>query len=329
MKEANFFKGKRVLVTGGLGFIGSNAVHSCLAQGAEVTVYDCLDPKSGGNMANVADIQEEILILRNDVRQFDGIAQSVVKQDVVINCAAYTSHPKSMEDPLTDIDVNCKGVMYLLEAMRRFNPKAKLVHVGTSTQIGRMQQESIDELHPEFPLDIYSANKTASEKYVLVYATAYGMDCSVVRLVNVFGPRSNIRSSEFGFINYFIGLSLQGKPVPVYGDGEQIRSILYVDDAVSALLAAAASEKSKGEIFFAASDKHATVKEIAETITACMGGSVQSIPWPKHRHVIEVGDAIVSNKKIKETLDWQPQDTLVSGLEKTKKFYSTRLESYL
>src|SRR5688572_3437312 len=215
--SAPTMKGQRVLITGGLGFIGSNLAHQCLELGAEVTIYDCLDPRSGGHMYHVHDIKNSVRVILNDIRNFEGICSGILNQDVIFNCAAYTSHPNSMREPLIDIDVNCKGVINLLEAARRFNQDAKLVHVGTSTQIGLMQINPVDESHPEFPVDIYSANKSASEKYVLIYGKAYNMRMTVVRLANVYGPRSNIKSPDFGFMNYFIGLALQDKELTIFG----------------------------------------------------------------------------------------------------------------
>ena len=217
----NNLAGKKVLITGGLGFIGSNLAHHLITLGAQVTIYDYLDPKSGGNLYNLEGIRDKVNVIFNDIRNFEGVVAAVQNQDLIFSCAAYTSHPNSMKEPLIDIDVNCKGVINILEAVRRFNPAAKIVHVGTSTQIGRMRYEPVDELHPEFPLDIYSANKVASEKYVLIYGWAYKLQTTVVRLVNTFGPRSNIQSPDFGFMNYFIGLGLQGKDIPVFGKGEQ------------------------------------------------------------------------------------------------------------
>ena len=321
--------GQKVLITGGLGFIGSNLAQSCHRHGAEVTVFDCLDPRSGGNMHNVKGILDSIILTLDDVRNFENVCKAVVGQDVIFNCAAYTSHPQSMRDPLVDIDVNCKGVINVLEAARRFNPGVRLVHVGSSTQVGRMTRERVDELHPEFPVDIYSANKSVSEKYVLIYASAYGMNASVIRLGNVYGPRSYIRSADFGFVNYFVGLALQGKDLSVFGDGSQLRSITDVDDAVTALIMAAQDPAAAGEVFFAVSDCQRTVREIAEAIVQAMGGVVKSIEWPSDRLAIEIGDVIVSNEKIGQALGWRPQWSLEDGLEATHRYYTECLNAYL
>ncbi len=322
-------KGQTILITGGLGFIGSNLAHKCLELGAEVTVYDTLDLRSGGNMYNVHEIKDSINIIHNDIRNFDGICACIRNKDILFNCAAYTSHANSMKEPLIDIEVNCKGTINILEAARRFNPDIKIVHIGTSTQIGRIQFNPINERHPEFPVDIYSANKTASEKYVLIYGNAYKMRTCVVRLANVFGPRSNIKSPEFGFMNYFIGLALCGKDLNVFGEGRQLRNISYVEDSVTALILASQNNKLNGEALFAVADRQYTVAEVAQEICKIIGGKVRFIDWPKDREVIEIGDAVISNKKIKSILNWVPQYDLTSGLIKTKEYFIPRLKQYI
>jgi UDP-glucose 4-epimerase len=274
-------------------------------------------------------VEDDVEVILNDIRNFEGLCSCIRKKEVVFHCAAYTSHPNSMREPLVDIDVNCKGTTYLLEAMRRFNKEAKLVHVGTSTQIGKMHASPIDEWHSEFPVDIYSANKVASEKYVLIYSTAYGLRSTVVRLANTFGPRSNIRSAEFGFMNYFIGLALQNKVIQVFGSGTQRRNINYVDDVVDALMLAAASEASNGQVYFAVGQDQCSVREIADAIVTSMGGRVQMVPWPHDREVIEVGDAVFNNDKIRRELKWMPQIGLAGGLVATRDYFQPRLKSYL
>ncbi len=322
-------RGQHILITGGLGFIGSNLAHRCLSAGAQVTIYDCLDPRSGGNMQNLHGIEDDVQVVLNDIRNFDGICACIRKQDVVFHCAAYTSHPNSMREPLIDVDVNCKGTIYVLEALRRFNKQAKIVHVGTSTQIGKMHRSPIDEWHSEFPVDIYSANKTAAEKYVLIYGSAYGMRASVVRLANTFGPRSNIRSADFGFVNYFIGLALQNKDLCVFGAGDQQRNINYVGDTVEAMMLAATSEAADGQAFFAVSDRQCTVREIAKAIVRNIGGRIHSVPWPHDREAIEVGDAVISNEKIKAALDWSPKTDLDAGLQLTRDYFVPHIKQYL
>lgn len=322
--------GKKVLITGGLGFIGSNLAHRCLALGADVAIYDNLDPHAGGTLYNIHDIKNSIELHFHDLLDFDDLVEHVYQRDIVFNCAASTSHPFSMREPWFDLDVNSRGVVNLLEALRRFNNQAKLVHIGTSTQLGPLQYQPADENHPEFPTDIYSANKSASEKYVLVYARAYGMPATVIRLSNVFGPRATIRSPEFTFNNYFVGLALQDKDITVYGDGQQLRNVLYVDDAVDAMVRAVLSEKSSGQTFFAVGDHHFSVAEIAATTVRCMGaGRVKHIPWPQDRKSVEIGNVVISNAKIRSTVGWEPVYGLEDGLRRTRDYFATCLTEYL
>ena len=322
-------RGKKILILGGMGFIGSNLAHRCLELGAEVFVYDNLDPRSGGNLYNIHDIEDSCHLLYYDILNFDQLSQEVNKKDIVFNCAASTSHPFSMKEPWIDLDVNSRGVINVLEAIRRFNRDVKFVHIGTSTQLGKLCYKPADEKHPEFPTDIYSANKMVSEKYVLIYAKAHDLNSTVVRLSNVFGPRASIHSSDFTFNNYFIGLALQGKAITVYKPGSQLRNVLYVDDAIEALIAAALSEKTNKETFFAVGDQHFSIAQIAEATVEILGGSVKYVEWPKERKAIDIGDAVISNRKLKELLNWSPRTELKEGLVRVKEFFEPCLEKYI
>ena len=323
-------QGQKILITGGLGFIGSNLAHKCLELGAEVMIFDCLDPRSGGNLYNVHDIMDSVELCCHDILNFAQISQHIVKKDIIFNCAASTSHPFSMREPWIDLNVNSRGVINLLEAARRFNSDIKFIQLGTSTQLGKLQYQPADENHPEFPTDIYSANKSVSEKYVLIYANAYQIRASVIRLSNVYGPRASIHSPEFTFNNYFIGLALQGKDIPVFGEGSQRRNVIYVKDAVSALILASQSDKVDRDTLFAVGDQHYSVAQIAEATAKYIGsGGVKFVEWPKGRRSVDVGDAIISNQKIKEALNWIPQYDLKSGLTKTREYYENCLEEYL
>lgn len=322
--------GERVLITGGLGFIGSNLAHRCLELGAKVAVYDNLDSSSGGNLHNVEDIKTDIELHFHDMMNFDLLVDHVVKQDIIFNCAASTSHPFSMREPWKDLDVNSRAVVNLIEAIRRFNRNVKLVHIGTSTQLGRLQYQPADEYHSEFPADIYSANKSVSEKYVLIYAHSYNIAATVIRLANVYGPRASIHSPDFTFNNYFIGLALQGKDITVYGDGNQLRNVTYVNDAVDALILAALSKKTNGETLFAVNDDHMSVAEIAHATVKYIGnGCVKHVQWPDGRKSIDIGDAVISNKKIKSLLDWAPKYDLKTGLTTTRAYYKEKLQYYI
>jgi len=329
-KEMPSLRGQKILITGGLGFIGSNLACKCLELGAKVTIYDCLNPRSGGNLYNIHDIKDSVELCYYDIQNFDRICQHVCGKDIIINCAASTSHPFSMREPWLDMDVNSMAMINLLEAIRRFNRDVRFIHLGTSTQLGKLQYQPADEKHPEFPTDIYSANKCVSEKYVLIYANVYQIPATVVRLSNVYGPRACINSPEFTFNNYFIGLALQGKDITVFGDGSQKRNVLFVEGAVAAIILVSQAKGLAGETFFVVGDEHYSVAQIAEATVRYIGsGKVKFVEWPKERKSVDFGDALISNKKIKSVLNWTPLYDLKTGLIRTKEYYKNCLEEYL
>ena len=323
-------EGKKILITGGLGFVGSNLAIKCVELGGEVTIYDSLAPNSGGNLFNIEPIKNQVKLVFSDILDFREVSNTIYQKDILFNCAASTSHLLSMREPLIDSDVNSKGLLILLEACKRFNKDIKFIHIGTSTQLGCLRYKPADEEHPEFPTDIYSANKSVSEKYAIIYSKAFDLDVSVIRLSNVYGPRALIKSSDFTFNNYFIGLAVQNKQITIYGEGTQIRNFIYVDDVVSALIMAAQNKESKGEVFFAVGDEHCSVADIAgKIISVFKKGSLKFVEWPIDRKATEIGDAVISNEKIKKILLWKPQYNLSSGLAETKDYYLKNLEFYL
>lgn len=326
----SYFKGKNVVITGGLGFIGSTLAHICLKNGSDVTIIDNKDPLAGGNEYNIESIKREITYISGDICNSALMEDLVKPADIVINSAALISHTQSVQSPYRNLEVNGTAVLGILEAIKTHNQDARFIQIGTTTQIGKCHSATVDENHPEFPLDPYSANKTLAEKYTFLYAQVHGLKTSSVRLPNIYGPRAAIHTPTLTFNNFFIGLALQDKDITIYGDGQQSRNLLYVDDAADAILDVAEKGKGSGEVYLVVHDDHTTVAEFAESVVSLYGkGTVRYIPWPEGRKNIEIGDARYTNKKIREEIGWSPKISLREGLGRTRDYYYGCLEKYL
>ena len=321
---------QRVLITGGLGFIGSNLAHRLVASGAKVVLYDALLPQYGGNIAAIEEIEKKVKVVNSDVRDPDALAKEVRDCEVIFNCAAQVSHTESMVNPFLDLEINCIGNLNLLEAVRKFNDDARIVYAGTRSQVGSMMYKPVDEDHPEFSRDIYSANKSAAEKYHLIYHSAYGMYTTCMRITNAYGPRAQVKNSGYGVVNFFIGLALREKEISVYAPGQQTRDLIYVDDVVNALLAGAQNPNANGEAFFVGSGKEIRLLDLAKKIATLSGtGTVTEVPWPDERKRLEVGDVSVDIRKIADRLGWVPLTTIDEGLRTTLDFYRQNLWKYI
>jgi UDP-glucose 4-epimerase len=322
---------KNVLIIGGLGFIGSNLANMyAFKPNMHVTILDNLDKQCGGNFFNIQDIKNDIKYVNIDICNKEDLIKELKYADLIINCAAISSHSLSMNDPKSNLKVNVMGVLNILESMKSLNSNAKLIQVGTTTQTGVIKNNYTyaEEDHFESPVDIYSANKLLAEKYTNIYASTYGIDITNIRLPNTYGPRAAIHSPAFTFNNYFIGLALQKKTINVYKPGTQTRNSLYIDDAIEAIFLAGESKTSKNKTYQAVSDEHFSVLEIASKTVSIIGGSVSLSEWPS-KSIKDVGDVKFSNKKIKKDLGWSPLINLSEGLKKTNEYYLKYLKEYL
>lgn len=308
-----------ILILGGAGFVGSNLVRRCLRDEANrVLVVDSLDPRLRSTKDNLMDVWERIDFVEADIRDRKAIEEAVQNQDVIFNCAAQTSHPISIEDPIFDAETNCLGNLNVLESVRRRNETAKVVYPSTSTVVGRAPDGVIDETQMERPTDIYSAHKGVAEKQCQIYNRVHNLNTTALRLPNIYGPFGK-GYPEFGFVNYFIRLALDDEEITVYGKGEQTRNLLYVEDAVDALYLSAFNDDLVGGIYFAAHEEHPTVFEIAHEIVNVFGkGKVTTIAWPDVRRRIEVDSVRISSARFRGLTDWSPQFSLRDGLLKTR-----------
>ena len=308
-----------ILIIGGAGFLGANLVRRCLAESdVRVTVMDSLDPHLHATTRHLQEIWPRIRFVRGDIRDETLLAEIVQGQDIIFNCAAQTSHPLSIQYPLLDAEINCLGNLKLLESIRLLNSTARIVYTSSSTVIGKALTEVVDEDHWERPLEIYSANKGVAEKYYRIYHTIHDLKTVVLRFANLYGPYGK-GYQEFGFINYFIHQAWTNQEIKIYGTGAQSRNVLYVDDATEILWKAAYEPRLVGESWFATSDQHLTVREIAQKIVDVFKrGSVTHIEWPDERKRIEIDQVVFSSQRLRSIVDWTPGTDLESGLHRIK-----------
>jgi UDP-glucose 4-epimerase len=323
------FQGRRVLITGGLGFIGSNLARRLVELGAQVTLVDSLIPEYGGNLFNIAGIEDKVRVNISDVRDEHSMKYLVQGQDVLFNLAGQTSHMDSMRDPFTDLEINAKAQLYILEACRRYNPDIKIVFASTRQVYGKPQYLPVDEKHPLRPVDINGVNKLAGEWYHLLYNDVYGIRTCVLRLTNTIGPRMRVKDARQTFLGIWIRLLVEGKPFEVW-DGRQLRDFTYIDDAVEAFLMAAASEAANGKVFNLGGDYVISLKDLADLLIEVNGGGEYIVKeFPPDRKRIDIGDYYADYSLIRSTLGWEPKIPLREALKRTLDYYKNYLDKYI
>jgi UDP-glucose 4-epimerase len=324
------YEDRNILVTGGLGFIGSNLTRRLVEFGARVTVVDSLIPDYGGNLWNVRDVADRARINIADVRDPHGMAYLVRDRDLIFNLAGQVSHIDSMENPFTDLEINCRSQLSILEACRRNNPGVKIVYAGTRQQYGRPQYLPVDEEHPVRPMDVNGINKAAGEAYHLLYHDVYGIRAVSLRLTNTYGPGMLLKHARQGFLSVFIRTVLEGGEIQVFGTGEQLRDLNYVDDVVDAFLRAGVADWACGEAYNLGGDEIISLKEIALLMIATAGaGRFRIVPFPEEKRRIDIGSYYGSYGKIRDALGWKPSVPLREGLDRTIAYYREHLSRYI
>lgn len=327
--NAELFRKKRVLITGGLGFIGSNLARTLVAHDAEVFLVDSLVPEYGGNLFNIAGIEERVRVNISDVRDQHRLKDLVRHRDFIFNLAGQTSHFDSMENPETDLAINCTAQLSILEACRAYNPGVKLVFASTRQIYGRPQYLPVDEKHPLNPVDVNGINKMAGEFYHRLYNNVYGVRTCVLRLINTIGPRMRIRDARQTFVGLWVRQLLEGQTIEVWG-GAQLRDFNFVDDVVEAMLLAAASETGNGAVFNLGGSEVVNLKQLAELMVEVNGGGGFAIrEFPENRRAIDIGDYYSDYNAFMTSFGWKPRTPLREALARTIAFYRNNLNNYV
>lgn len=318
----NSYSGASVLITGGLGFIGSNLARRLVDAGAHVTLMDSLIPEFGGNPYNVSGIREKVTIEVADVRDPHSLEALLPGQDFVFNLAGQTSHLDSMTDPHTDLAINAAAQLSILEAARLMNPRVRIIFASTRQIYGRPDYLPVDEDHPIRPVDVNGINKVAGEWYHLLYNQVYGIPTTALRLTNTYGPGMRVKDARQTFLGIWIQQALRGTPIRVFGDGEQRRDFTYVDDCVDALVASGASSRAIGQVYNLGGSEIVTLKSVAALMTELEpSASYELVEFPPDRKSIDIGDYFGTFARIRKDLGWSPQVGLREGLANTLDFY--------
>jgi len=323
------FLNKRVLITGGLGFIGSNLARRLVDDGAEITLVDSLIPEYGGNLFNVSDIQGRVRVNISDVRDKFSFRHLVQGQDFLFNLAGQTSHLDSMADPFTDLEINCRSQLSILEACREANPTIRIVFASTRQVYGRPEFLPVTESHPIRPVDVNGVNKVAGESFHLLYSDVYHIPTTVLRLTNTYGPRMRIKDARQTFVGVWIRRILEGQPFEVW-EGEQLRDFTFVDDCVDAMIGAAENDSTIGKALNVGGGEVVSLKQLAVQLIEAAGVGEYTIKqFPQDRKKIDIGDYYADASTLYELTGWKPTTSLIEGLRATVDWFRPRLKHYI
>jgi UDP-glucose 4-epimerase len=324
------YAGKRCLVTGGLGFIGSNLTRTLVALGARVHVVDALIEGHGGNWFNLDGLTEQVKITLADIGDAAAMRPIVAGQEIIFNLAGQVSHIDSMHEPLKDLDINARAPLALLEVCRTVNPDATIVYTSTRQLYGRPEFLPVTEKHPLRPVDVNGVSNVAGEMFHLLYHDVYGMKTVSLRLTNTYGPRMLLRHNRQGFLAWFVRQALERGTVSLYGDGSQKRDLNAVEDVIDALLRAAVTPACIGHAFNLGSPEVVTLAHIAETLQALAPGlTVTHVPWPEEKKRIDIGDYYADFSAFQTATGWSPEVRLTEGLARMLPFYESHGTNYL
>ena len=323
------FAGKRVLITGGVGFIGSNLALRLVREGADVTLLDSMLDEYGANLFNIKDIKDEVRLNFSDMRDEHSLRYLVRDKEYIFNLAGQVSHQDSMREPFMDMEVNTRAQLTLLETCRHYASDTVIVFSSTRQIYGQPRYLPVDEKHPLSPPDVNGINKLAAEHYHQLYTKVYGVRTVSLRLTNTYGPRQLIKNARQGFIGWFANRAVTGEQIQLFGTGEQVRDFNYVDDVVEAMCLAAVCEETYGDVFNLSGEK-ASLKKVAEMMLRFSGkGSLKIVPFPEERKKIDIGDFYGTSEKLAKAVGWSPKVSLKDGLERMMDYYMQYMDEYL
>lgn len=328
-RSGKFYAGKRVMVTGGLGFVGSNLAAHLVDLEAEVLLIDSLERETGANPFNIREIQDRVATRIVDVRDALAMERLVADRDIIFNLAGQVSHLDSMKDPFTDLEINCRAQLSLLEACRHHNPAAKIIFASTRQIYGKPDYLPVDERHLLHPTDVNGINKMAGEWYHILYNNVYGVRACSLRLTNTYGPRMLVRNNRQTFIGWFVKQIIDGEEIQLFGDGSQLRDLTYIDDVCEAFLLAGAADAANGQVFNLGGPEPISLRDLVDLLIDIVGnGNCRLVPFPEEKKAIDIGSFYADFNKIQRALGWQPRTSLRVGLERTIAFYKDHRDAY-
>jgi len=325
-----YYENKNVLITGGLGFIGSNLARKLLELGANVYIIDNLHKLYGGNLFNILDVKEKLRVVVDDIRNTEAITPLIEKADLIFHLAAQVSYIDSLNIPFEDLDLNARATLNILETCRKFNLKSKIIFSSSRMVYGKVETSFVTEQCETNPLSLYGIHKLTSEKYLLMYYKDFGIPSTVLRLTNPYGPRQQVKHSKYSLIGWFIRQAMENKTIKIYGEGQQLRDYIYVDDIIDAMILSAMSSKSVGEVINIGSGRSTKFCDMVQSVISCVkSGKMEFIPWPQNYEKLETGDISIDISKLNKITSWRPKVTLEEGILFTYEYYKMNLTHYI
>jgi len=324
------YRGTHVLITGGLGFIGSNLAQKLVRYGANVRIIDSLAPLYGGNLANVAEIRDDIMLSFGDFRDESLLRPFIADADIIFHLAAQVSYIDSPRMPLEDLDVNARGTLQLLELCRQTQRDIKVIFASSRLVLGKIVKQPVLEDHPTEPLSLYGIHKLTAEKYHRLYASLHGLKTAVLRITNPYGERQQLKHSKYSLPGWFMRLALEGVPIKIFGDGNQMRDYIYATDIADAFLSIGMATFTAGEIFNCGFGTSMPFRTMAETVVRVLQkGSIEYVPWPDNYEQVETGDVHFDTRKLTDTTGWRPSVSLEQGIDRMYAYFAPRLSDYI